>query len=91
MRMVSRVSEGAGLCRFVYKIVEIMVASSDSGGGRVLGLLCVEQHGESRNLAAHFYFIFPCQIFSKFWHFAFALDRICVVTSAHAPHFKGSM
>ena len=33
---------GLGCVGFVYKIVEITAASSNNGGGRVLGLLCVE-------------------------------------------------
>ena len=47
---------------FVYKIVEIVAASSDSGGGQVLGLLCVERHGAGSNLAVHLNF-FPLSNF----------------------------
>ena len=50
---------------FVCKIVEIAAASSDNRGGRVLGLLCVEQNGAGSNLAVHFDF-FPYRFFSKF-------------------------
>ena len=32
--------ERLGCVRFVYKIVELTTASSNNGGGRVLGLLC---------------------------------------------------
>ena len=32
--------EGLGCVGFVYKIVEITAASSNNGGGRVVGLLC---------------------------------------------------
>ena len=34
------VREGLGCVGFVCKIVEITAASSDNGGGRVLGLVC---------------------------------------------------
>ena len=70
LQMVSRVSlyrvcllaglvwEGLGCVGFAYKIVEIIVVSSDNGGGRVLGLLCVKQNGAGSNLAVHFDFFF---------------------------------
>ena len=55
---------GAGLCRvtFVYKIVEITAASSNNGGGPVLGLLCMGRNRAGSNLAVHFHF-FPRRIF----------------------------
>ena len=46
----------------------------------MLGLLCVEWNGAGSNLAVRFAFFFPLSYSSKFWQFAFALDRICVVT-----------
>ena len=46
----------------------------------MLGLLCVEWNGAGSNLAVRFTFFFPLSYFSKFWQFAFVLDRICVVT-----------
>ena len=49
-------------------VVEITAINSDNGGGRVLGLLCVEWNRAGSNLAIHFHF-FPCRIFSKFWQF----------------------
>ena len=60
--------EGLGCVGFVYKnlIVEITAASSGSGGGRVLGFLCVERNGVGSNLAVHFD-LFSCRIFSKYW------------------------
>ena len=60
--------ERLGCVGFVYKIVEITAASSDNGGGRALGLLCVEVNGACSNLAivVHFEFFFPCRFFSKF-------------------------
>ena len=33
--------EGLGCVGFVYKIVEITAASSNNGGDRVVGLLCM--------------------------------------------------
>ena len=51
--------EGLGCVGFVYKIVEIMAVNSDNGGGRVLGLLCVERNGVGSNLAVHFDLFFP--------------------------------
>ena len=50
--------EGLGCVGFVYKIVEIMAASSNNGGGRVLGLLCMGRNGAGSNLVEHFDF-FP--------------------------------
>ena len=59
--MVSRVSvEGLGYVGFVYKIVEIMAASSNNGCGRVLGLLCMGWNRAGSSLAVHF------EIFSFF-------------------------
>ena len=52
LRMVGRVIVGgAGLCRVCLY-----------GGGRVLGLLCVEGNGGGSNLAVHFNF-FPIEFF----------------------------
>ena len=47
---------GAGpFCvEFVYKIVEITTASSNNGGGRVVGLLCMGRNRAGSNLAVHF-------------------------------------
>ena len=65
--MVSRVSVGGlGCVGFVYKIVEITAASSNSIGGRVLGLLCMGQNRAGSNLAVHFdcfLFFFPVEFF----------------------------
>ena len=55
--------EGLGCVGFVYKIVEITAASSGNGGGRVLGFLCVEQHGGGSNLAVRFTFFFSLSNF----------------------------
>ena len=41
---------------FVYNRVEITAASSNNGGGRVLGLLCMGRNGAGSNLAVHFNF-----------------------------------
>ena len=49
--------EGLGFVRFVYKIIEITAASSNNGGGRVLGLLCMQRNRAGSNLAAHFDFL----------------------------------
>ena len=51
--------EGLGCVGFVYKIVEI---SSNNGGGRVLGLLCMGRNRAGSNLAVHFDY-FPYRIF----------------------------
>ena len=40
-----------------------MTASSDNGGGQVLGLLCVERNGVGTNLAVHF---FPVEFFLSY-------------------------
>ena len=40
--------------------------------------------GVGSNLAVHFDFFIPCRIFPKFWQFAFAFDRICVITSVQS-------
>ena len=53
-----------------------MAVSSNNGGGRVLGLMCVKWNGVGSNLAVHFNFFFPCLSFPKFWQFIFALDCI---------------
>ena len=55
--------EGLGCVGFVYKIVEITTASSNNGGGRVVGLLCMGRNRAGSNLAVHFDFFFPCRIF----------------------------
>ena len=60
---------GAGLCihvGFIYKIVEITTASSDNGGGRVLGLLCMGRNRVGSNLTVHLKLFFLSK-FSKFW------------------------
>ena len=44
---------GLGCVGFVYKIVEITAASSDNGGGRVVGLLCMRRNRAGSNLAVH--------------------------------------
>ena len=55
---------GAGLCRgFIYKIVETTATSSNNGGGRVGGLLCMGRNRAGSNLAVHFDFFLPCRIF----------------------------
>ena len=59
--------EGLGCVGFAYKIVEIIVVSSDNGGGRVLGLLCVKQNGAGSNLAVHFDFFFPVESFGSLY------------------------
>ena len=51
--------EGPGCVVFVYKIVEITAISSNIGGGRVLGLLCVEWNKADSDLAVHFHFFCP--------------------------------
>ena len=56
--------EGLGHVGFVYKIVEITAVRSDNGGGRVLGLLCVEWNVAGSNLAAHFDFFYSVEFFS---------------------------
>ena len=58
--------EGLGYIGFIYKIVEITAASSNNGGGRVLGLLCMGRNrAAGSNVAVHFNFFlfFPCRIF----------------------------
>ena len=58
--------EGLGCVGFVYKIVQITPASSNNGGGRVLGLLCIGRNREGLNLAVHFdffFFFFPVEFF----------------------------
>ena len=57
---------GLGCVGFVYKMVEITAASSNNGGGRVVGLLCMGRNRAGSNLAVHFHFFFlffPCRIF----------------------------
>ena len=53
-----------GCVGFVYEIVEIMAASSNNGGGRVVGLLCMGRNRAGSNLAVHFDF-FSLSNFSK--------------------------
>ena len=55
--------EGLGCVGFAYKIVEITAASSNNGGGRVLGLLCMGRNRAGSNLAVHFVFFFPVEFF----------------------------
>ena len=57
--------EGLGCVGFVYKIVEITAASSNNGGGQVVGLLCMGRNTEGSNLAVHFDFFFSLSNFSK--------------------------
>ena len=57
--------EGLGCVGFVYKIIEIMAASSNNGGGRVVGLLCMGRNRAGSNLAVHFDSFFSLSIFSK--------------------------
>ena len=47
----------------MYKIVEIMAASSNNGGGRVVGLLCMGWNRAGSNLAVHFDFFPPVEFF----------------------------
>ena len=54
--------EGLGSVGFVYKVVEITAASSNNGGGRVVGLLYMGRHRADSNLAVHF---FPLANFSN--------------------------
>ena len=44
-------------------MVEITAASSNNGGGRVVGLSCMGRNRAGSNLAVHFDFFFPCRIF----------------------------
>ena len=46
--------EGLGCVGFVYKIVEMMAASGNNGGGQVHGLLCMGRNRADSNLAIHF-------------------------------------
>ena len=57
--------EGLSCVGFIFKIVEIMAASSNNGCGRVLGLLRMGRNRVGLSLAVHFDFFlfFPCQIF----------------------------
>ena len=48
--------EGLGCVGFVYKIVEITATSNNTGGGRVLELLCMGRNRAGSNLAVHFDF-----------------------------------
>ena len=60
--------EGLGCVGFVYKIVEITAAGSNSGGGRVVGLfICMGRNRMGSNLAVHFDFFlfFSLSNFSK--------------------------
>ena len=54
--------EGLGCVGFVYKIVELAAASSNNGGGRVVGLLCMGRNRADSNLAVHFDFFFPVEL-----------------------------
>ena len=55
--------EGLGCVGFVYKIIEITAVSNNIGGGRVLGLLCVEWNRADSDLV-HFHFFFvPVKLF----------------------------
>ena len=56
-------------------VCEIAAASSDNGGGRVLGLMCMEGIGAGSNLAMHFDFFCPCRIFKVL------AVRICIVNT----------
>ena len=47
------------LLGFVYKIGEIIVASSDNSGVEVVRLLCVGQNVAGSNFALYFDFYFP--------------------------------
>ena len=53
-------AKGLGCVGFVYKIVEITAASSNNGGGRVVGFLCMGRNRAGSNLAVHF---FPIEFF----------------------------
>ena len=57
--------EGLGCVGFVYKIVEITAASSNNGGGRVVGLLSMGRNRAGSNLAVlfDFFLFFPCRFF----------------------------
>ena len=55
--------EGLGCVGFVYKIVEITAGSSNNGGGRVVGLLCMGRNRAGSNLTVHFNFFFPVDFF----------------------------
>ena len=48
--------EGLDCVGFVYKTGRIMAASSNNGGGRVLGLLCMGRNRAGSNLAVQFDF-----------------------------------
>ena len=56
--------EGLGCVGFFYKIVEITAASSNNGGGQVVGLLCMGRNRAGSNLAIHFDFFFPVEFLS---------------------------
>ena len=47
--------EGLDCVGFVYKIIEIMAASSNNGGGRVVRLLCMGRNKAGSNLAVDFF------------------------------------
>ena len=59
--------EGLGCVGFASKIVEITTASSNNGGGRVVGLLCMGRNRVDSNLAIHFdlFLFFSLSNFSK--------------------------
>ena len=63
MVIAGLVWEGLGCVGFVYKIVEITAASSNNGGARVVGLLCMGRNRVGSNLAVHFDFFFPVEFF----------------------------
>ena len=55
--------EELGCVGFVYKIVGITAATSNNGGGRVVGLLCMGRNRAGSNLAVHFDFFSPVKFF----------------------------
>ena len=59
--------EGLGCVGFVYEIVEITAASSNNGGGRVLGLLCMGQNrvGFESCRTLRLFSFFPYRIFLR--------------------------
>ena len=55
--------EGLDYVGIVYKIVEIIAASSDNGGGPVLGFLCMGWNRAGSILAVHFDSFLPVEFF----------------------------
>ena len=55
--------EGLDYVGIVYKIVEIIAASSDNGCGPVLGLLCMGWNRAGSILAVHFDSVLPVEFF----------------------------